>query len=512
VAKKEILINGKTYYELGGDPSVRAQGEPHGVIRFKGAFTSLTWENPVSENWHGFTVGTKTATQDLQNVKGEFLNGTTNALITTTPTTLISYDPTLTTLVGTLDTTVSTARVNETNAGLSATGSLSQYDADTTNLLTPQVDSVAITGVTTGLSLSNAEAKALLSVSSTDTSSLQASRLNWSFNSGSTTFDYLAAGEELTFTYTVSTRDGTGRSGTDGTQGSTTSTVTVTIVGTNDGPTLTAGVVSGAITEDDGTYSRSGSVSFTDLDLANRHTAAILTSNSDAAVWSGGTLTASQKTALLAGWQVTAAGSNTNNGTYNWNYTVSNSNLQFLRDGETVVLKGYLEVTDPTGSKASQLLTITLTGTNDTPVISNAPDVASLAETNASLTSSDTIRVTDTDDTDTVAASILSMVISGGTYTTRSGYNRTTNIPLSDSDLLGMLALSATGGTSALTANTPSGSDFTWTFTSGPSSGGGNKAFEFLAAGESLELTYTVKVQDNSPDRTGQGHHHWHQR
>jgi VCBS repeat-containing protein len=97
VQKFEVLINGKTYYELRC-----INGEPHGVIRFKGAFTTLTWENPVSEYWHGFTVGIKTATQDLQNVRGEFLNGSTNALITTTPTTLISYDPSLASVVGTL--------------------------------------------------------------------------------------------------------------------------------------------------------------------------------------------------------------------------------------------------------------------------------------------------------------------------------------------------------------------------------------------------------------------------
>ena len=90
VEKHEVLINGKTYYELRC-----INGEPHGVIRFKGAFTDLTWENPVRENWHGFTVGVKTATQDLQNVKGEFLDGTTNALITTTPTIRLPMTPAL---------------------------------------------------------------------------------------------------------------------------------------------------------------------------------------------------------------------------------------------------------------------------------------------------------------------------------------------------------------------------------------------------------------------------------
>ena len=71
--------------------------------------------------------------------------------------------------------------------------------------------------------------------------------------------------------------------------------------------------------------------------------------------------------------------------------------------------------------------------------------------------------------------------------------------------LKSMLALSVSSGTtSALAANEPNGSDFIWTFTSGPASGGGDEAFEFLAAGETLELTYTVKAQDNSPQRAGQ--------
>uniref|UniRef100_UPI0040484B25 autotransporter-associated beta strand repeat-containing protein n=1 Tax=Limnohabitans sp. TaxID=1907725 RepID=UPI0040484B25 len=32
-------------------------GEPHGVIRFTGAFDSLSWESLSAENWNGFTVG-----------------------------------------------------------------------------------------------------------------------------------------------------------------------------------------------------------------------------------------------------------------------------------------------------------------------------------------------------------------------------------------------------------------------------------------------------------------------
>ncbi|MEZ5400031.1 MAG: PEP-CTERM sorting domain-containing protein [Bryobacteraceae bacterium] len=39
-------------YQLNGS------GEPHGVIRFTGAVSSITWTSLTNENWNGFTVGT----------------------------------------------------------------------------------------------------------------------------------------------------------------------------------------------------------------------------------------------------------------------------------------------------------------------------------------------------------------------------------------------------------------------------------------------------------------------
>jgi hypothetical protein len=33
-------------------------GEPHGVLRFKGAVSSITWDSVTNEYWNGFTVGT----------------------------------------------------------------------------------------------------------------------------------------------------------------------------------------------------------------------------------------------------------------------------------------------------------------------------------------------------------------------------------------------------------------------------------------------------------------------
>ncbi|MHB9035901.1 MAG: fibronectin type III domain-containing protein [Armatimonadota bacterium] len=45
-------VNGDGTYQLNGS------GEPHGVIRFTGAVTSITWTSLSNEYWNGFTVGT----------------------------------------------------------------------------------------------------------------------------------------------------------------------------------------------------------------------------------------------------------------------------------------------------------------------------------------------------------------------------------------------------------------------------------------------------------------------
>ena len=123
----------------------------------------------------------------------------------------------------------------ETNAGLTDSGTLIVSDQDTSDFVTAAVDSVAVSGTGTGSipgTLTNAMLRAFLAVSpaaildgteATDT-------LTWNFNSGTEAFDFLATGETLILTYTVSATDD------DGTPLSDTETVTVTITGTNDAP------------------------------------------------------------------------------------------------------------------------------------------------------------------------------------------------------------------------------------------------------------------------------------
>ena len=48
-----------TRFDLGnGQFQLNGSGEPHGVIRFKGAVSSITWSSLTNEYWNGFTVGT----------------------------------------------------------------------------------------------------------------------------------------------------------------------------------------------------------------------------------------------------------------------------------------------------------------------------------------------------------------------------------------------------------------------------------------------------------------------
>ncbi|SDJ65266.1 MULTISPECIES: PEP-CTERM sorting domain-containing protein [Bradyrhizobium] len=57
-----VLLAGGVSAEYGGNPIVVASNvvsgvEGNGSIEFLGTFNSISWTNPVFENWYGFTVG-----------------------------------------------------------------------------------------------------------------------------------------------------------------------------------------------------------------------------------------------------------------------------------------------------------------------------------------------------------------------------------------------------------------------------------------------------------------------
>src|SRR5262249_19743025 len=117
----------------------------------------------------------------------------------------------------------------------------------------------------------------------------------WTYSLADSKFDFLAAGEILTLTYTATVNDGHG--------GVVSQPFTVTITGTDDLPVITSAAQTGAVTEDTNIDSSGnlnaagGTITFTDVDLTDTHT---VSASAPTFVWSGGTLTAAQQAALTA--------------------------------------------------------------------------------------------------------------------------------------------------------------------------------------------------------------------
>ncbi|WP_324727780.1 beta strand repeat-containing protein [Pseudomonas chlororaphis] len=178
--------------------------------------------------------------------------------------------------------------------------------------------------------------------------------LDWHFAVDNAALQFLGEGQTVTQTYNVAIGDGTVQ------------TVTITLTGTNDRPTLTIADTTGAMSEGNAaaTLSDSGALSFADLDNIDVVTVSH-TANGNIA-WSGGTLDAGVASALVAGFSVDQN---------SWDYS-SSQNLDFLGAGETITFSYRVVATDNSdaanATSATQTVSITITGSNDAPVLSFA--------------------------------------------------------------------------------------------------------------------------------------------
>ncbi len=170
-------------------------------------------------------------------------------------------------------------------------------------------------------------------------------------------FENLGVGDSRTIVVSYTVNDDEG--------GSVAQTTTITIDGTNDVPAIQVVDVTGAITEGT-TLNDSGSITFTDLDLTDRPTATEATSSVTSPDI---TLTTAQRTAIENAFTITNVAMNTNDGTVNWDYTIADSDLDFLGEGETVKAVYTITVTDDENAITTQDVTITITGANDEAVV-----------------------------------------------------------------------------------------------------------------------------------------------
>jgi VCBS repeat-containing protein len=227
-----------------------------------------------------------------------------------------------------------------------------------------------------------------------------------------------------------------------------------------DGSQVTGGVTETGLAADDttpvsGPSTASGTMVATDADSG-----ATLTWSTDAGA----------ADSVYGSFAITAAGV--------WTYTLDNAAADSLAEGASATETFTVTVTDEFGANDTETVTITITGTNDAPVIAvGGADTASaiIAETNAGLTASGSLTVTDADSSDTVISSVSGVVATG----TTGG--------LTNTALLAMLSVSPASG---LAADTGDANNLVWNFNSG------SQAFNFLNVGQSLVLTYTVTSTD----------------
>ena len=292
------------------------------------------------------------------------------------------------------------ASLTETDAGLQTTGTLTVTDANLFDVVTASVTGVTLGGTTGPLLPGDVQGFLTVTGGPIAADPGATNNLAWAFDSGTQAFDFLAAGEILTLTYTVTATDGSL---------TTEQSVTITITGTNDAPVV------GAIGQTDLNEQTDTSlltanipVTFSDVDLNDvGHTATVTGVVVTGAGASGLTLSESDLVALVTpGLVAKAAGSA--NGAVDLAFSADSTVFDYLAAGETVTLTYTIAINDGDGGITPQTFVVQVTGTNDAPVavadtLSATEDTA-VIYTAAQLLGNDT----DVDNSDLSIASVTS--------------------------------------------------------------------------------------------------------
>ena len=269
----------------------------------------------------------------------------------------------------------------------------------------------------------------------------------WTYTLANAVVQYLAANEARTEIFTVTVTDD---------QGATASQeVSVTITGTNDVPVVELADVTGGVTElvsASGNLTDMGTIAFSDVDVTDTHSVSVTASSAGAL----GTLTPTVSTDTVDG----------TGGQIDWTYSVAASAVEYLAKGQTKVERFTLTLGDGNGGTVDRIVEVTITGTNDKPVVALADvtgAVTELVSASGNLTDTGTIAFTDVDVRDT----------------------HTVSVTATSAGALGTLTPTVSTDTSNGT-----GGVISWSY-SVPAS-----AVEYLDAGETKAENFTITLSD----------------
>ncbi|MFG5121785.1 beta strand repeat-containing protein, partial [Methylorubrum sp. POS3] len=423
---------------------------------------SQTWSYALSEGNLDFLAAgqTVTVTSTVQVSDGNGGSATKDVVVTVTGTNdapkIVAVAP------GDSSISASVTEAPNTVASTAVTtraGSIAFADVDLADTHTVQVAAKA-----------GGYAGTLTAVVGTDTTGGKPGRVDWTYSVADKALDYLAAGQQATQVYTVTVQDGKG--------GVVKQDVTITLIGSNDAPTVSGGS-SGAISEGTaGSYTKTGTLQYSDVDLADRLTSGI---TSQTIQWKTSTgidltskITADQASAIYKAFSIPLGDLGTNKGSASWSFAINDSAIDFLGRLDVLTLTTNVQFSDSKGGTATKPITITIYGVNDTPTV----EALSIGDAKVTANVVEATNVTG----------------SASTSSARGSFSFT-DLDVNDVHTISVKA-SATGYlgtfTPILSYDTTGGQPGTidWSFSVA------DKALDYLAVGQQLTQVYAVTITD----------------
>lgn len=265
---------------------------------------------------------------------------------------------------------------------------------------------------------------------------------------------------------------------------------------TNHAPTFTSGPDSDSFGEFSNTtnstalHQLSDTMNFKDSDHSDTHTTSVALHS--AVLSSGSVIPASSlahfQTAITS--QITKDSNGT--GTVKWSFSEADDDFDFLSKNQVIVLTYDVTVSDNHGGTAQQTVTITVTGTDDKPVIATsvAATVTEQADQTLSISPDTTTIAVNFTDVDLTSTGFTASVVAASASGTTTGI-----LPgaLGTAELMSFFnvnnVVKASGSSSGTINTTFSAPDL---------------AFDYLAAGQQLKINYVIQLDDHAGGVTTQ--------
>ena len=454
----------------GGDPSSALQSNPNGIAWSFNSGTQYFNEIPAGEtlilNYTVRATDNHGAYDDQ--VVTVTITGTNDAPVAVADTASVTEDA------------ADQATYDDSNSGTTiVAGNVITNDTDVDHL-----DTRSVTGVAAGTPAS-AEGSVAAGVAGTyGTVNINADgTYTYALDNTKGSVQALAVGQTVTdtFTYTI----------TDSQGGTSSTTLTVTVHGTNDTPVISVtGTDSAAeaINETDTTLSTSGTLSIFDVDTLDTVIATKVSSVTVGGTYEGARPSDADLIAMFtaSGGDPSSALQSNPNGIA-WSF---NSGTQYFNEipaGETLILNYTVRATDNHGAYDDQVVTVTITGTNDAPVA--VADTASVTEDAADQATYDDSN----SGTTIVAGNVITNDTDVDHLDTRSVTGVAAGTPASAE---GSVAAGVAGTYGTVNIN----ADGTYTYALDNTKG----SVQALAVGQTVTDTFTYTITDSREEQAAQ--------